>query len=554
MESRTAQLEALYYHSVEAEDEDTDELHCSGSAHSIDSDNAELSDGYKDEAGQGASLSTQGRGQKRKRKQSFELYTPDEEYAVRRKLDVRLVGFVAVLYALSFLDRSNIGNAQLAGLSRDLGISDAQFTALLRAFYITYILFEWMTLLYRMLPAHAYIASCVLSWGLIASMQALATGFWGMLICRLLLGTAEAAFGPGIPFYLSFFYRRHELAYRVGLFISAAPLASCFASSLAYAITRWGDTTTFQSWRLLFLVEGFPSVLVAVWAWWWIPDEPGTARWLNARERRVAEARVRQRDIGKSVHSHSKHAKRLDWGDVVSTLRDPKSYLTAGMFFSCNIAFSSMPVFEPMVVKSMGYSSTVAQGLSALPHLSAFFAVLIFSHLSDRHRSRSLFIIPVAILSMLGYVLLALAPSLHLAPLVKYICLFPITAGFFTAVTLTIVWTLDNQTSSSSKGTGVALLNVVGQMGPLVGTGLYPERDKPNYTPGHATCAAFMGAVAVLALLLRLVLARKDSAQRQTEYEMVRTSGAENNDDYDDNEHTGEREQTRSETRFEYIL
>ncbi|KAI7093784.1 hypothetical protein KC317_g19843, partial [Hortaea werneckii] len=47
---------------------------------------------------------------------SFELYTPDEEHRVRRKLDTHLVLFVAMLYMMSFLDRSNIGNAKIAGL------------------------------------------------------------------------------------------------------------------------------------------------------------------------------------------------------------------------------------------------------------------------------------------------------------------------------------------------------------------------------------------------------------------------------------------------------
>jgi hypothetical protein len=79
--------------------------------------------------------------------QSYELYTPDEDREVRKKLDRRLVGFMALLYCLSFLDRSNIGNARIAGLSKDLKLSSDQYEWLLWAFYITYILFEWMTLM-----------------------------------------------------------------------------------------------------------------------------------------------------------------------------------------------------------------------------------------------------------------------------------------------------------------------------------------------------------------------------------------------------------------------
>ena len=79
--------------------------------------------------------------------QSFELYTPDEEKAVVHKLDRRLVLFMALLYMLSFLDRSNIGNARIAGLAQDLKLTGPQYEWLLTAFYITYVAFEWMTLM-----------------------------------------------------------------------------------------------------------------------------------------------------------------------------------------------------------------------------------------------------------------------------------------------------------------------------------------------------------------------------------------------------------------------
>lgn len=169
--------------------------------------------------------------------QSFMLYTPDEERSVISKFDRRLVLFVAFLYMLSFLDRSNIGNARIAGLSEDLHLSSLQYEWLLRAFYITYILFEWMTLLWKVFPPHIYLSICVASWGLIASMQSVAFSFTSLLVLRAALGIGEAAF-VGVPFFMSFFYKRDELAFRTGLFISAAPLATSFASSLAWVITK----------------------------------------------------------------------------------------------------------------------------------------------------------------------------------------------------------------------------------------------------------------------------------------------------------------------------
>ncbi|KAF4625356.1 hypothetical protein G7Y89_g12811 [Cudoniella acicularis] len=239
--------------------------------------------------------------------QSYQLYTPDEEREVVKIFDKKLVLFVALLYMLSFLDRSSmlplhhskpplrildIGNAKIAGLDLDLDLDSNRYEWVITAFYIAYICFEWMSVLWKIIPAHIYVTAIVLSWGLIASLQSVATSFAGLLVLRVLLGIGEAGF-TGIPFYLSFFFKREELALRTGYFISAAPLATSFASTLAWAIIAIGKHSPIASWRLLFLLEGFPSVLVAVIAFYTIPDSPSTAPYLTRRQKRIARLRLR---------------------------------------------------------------------------------------------------------------------------------------------------------------------------------------------------------------------------------------------------------------------
>lgn len=446
--------------------------------------------------------------------QSFELYTPDEERAVRRKLDTHLVCFVAFLYCLSFLDRSNIGNAKIAGLNDDLHLSDRQYAWLLEAFYITYILFEWMTVMYQLVRPHIYIAICVCAWGVLASLQSLATSYAYLLVLRALLGVGEAAF-VGIPFYLTFFFRRDELAFRTGLFISAAPLATSFASSLAWAIMKMGDKIGIASWRLLFLIEGFPAVLVAVFCFYWLPDSPSTARWLTSRQRKIATMRLRKEtDSTSSTGKQStvpRHKKKFQWREVSKTMLDLKSWLAAFMFFFCNVAFSSMPVFLPSIINAMGFDRLSSQGLSAPPFLFAFVVVLLTAFLSDKYKSRSVPMMIHALLAMCGYLVLTIAGVTKLeSHAVRYLAVYPICAGFFSAVTIIITWTVNNQPSDEGKGTGIAVLNVVGQMGPLVGTRLYPDAEGPYYVKGMSICAGAMGMVIILAFALRLVLIREN--------------------------------------------
>lgn len=221
----------------------------------------------------------------------------------------------------------DIGNAKIAGLTEDLNIDSSQYEWLLTSFYCTYITFQWMTLLYGILPAHIHISLAALAWSLTACLQAFAGSFSFMLVLRAILGTGEAAFSPGIPFLLSFFFKREELAFRTGLFISAAPLATSFASSLAWLITKVANHVHISAWRVLFLVEGFPSIVVAILAWYQIPDTPDTARFLNQREKGIARRRLsKERKARKGTMSKKS---KLDWREIRDTLTDVKCCITA---------------------------------------------------------------------------------------------------------------------------------------------------------------------------------------------------------------------------------
>jgi len=398
----------------------------------------------------------------------------------------------------------DIGNAKIAGLDRDLDLDSNRYDWVLTAFYIAYIAFEWMSILWKIVPAHIYVTAIVLSWGIIASLQSIATSFAGLLVLRTLLGIGEAGF-TGIPFYLSLFFKGEELALRTGFFISAAPLATSFASTLAYFIIKMGKYLPIASWRLLFLIEGFPSVLIAVYAWYIIPDSPDTASYLTKREKTVARLRLRKQKDPNASESNGLNRK-----EMLSTILDPKSYLTAFMFFFTNMAFSSLPVFLPTIIHEMGHTVLISQALSAPPYLLSFFIVILTAYLSDRMRNRSYFVIFHALLSASGYAFLALAGHFGLGAWWRYAGIYPAAIGFFSVITIIITWTINNQESESKQGTGFAILQLIGQCGPLVGTRLYPETDAPLYVSGMASCAVAMVFVACLSVGLRLYLARKN--------------------------------------------
>lgn len=138
---------------------------------------------------------------------------------------------------------------------------------------------------------------------------------------RFLMGVFEAGFGPGIPYLLSFFYLRHELGLRAGMFLSAAPLATCFSGALAYGITS--GHVSIANWRLLFLVEGLPTICMTPIAFFFMPDTPQQARFLNTDEKKLAVARgVRQTGSERKIGN-------INLADLGKTVLDLKAWLTA---------------------------------------------------------------------------------------------------------------------------------------------------------------------------------------------------------------------------------
>ncbi|MCJ1310106.1 hypothetical protein MMC25_003767 [Agyrium rufum] len=425
-------------------------------------------------------------------------HDPAAEREVVRKMDWRIPPLVAALYLLSFLDRSNIGNAKIAGMSKDLDLVGNRYQWLLNIFYISYIVFEFLCMMWKIVPPHIWAAFVVFGWGLVAACQAATVTWAGEMACRFFLGAFEAGFGPGIPYLLSFFYLRHEVGLRIGFFLSAAPFATMFSGALAYGITS--GHSKLANWRLLFLVEGLPTMVMAVIVFFYLPDAPEKAKFLTAEEKLIAKARgVRQ--VGKT-----ERIGHIVWSDVVAALMDPKNWLTALMYFSCNVSFSSLPVFLPTILNDMGFSSIDAQGLTAPPYFVAFLLTIFSTYVADRTQQRGLTIFVLSCIGGIGYILLAATESVG----ARYFGVFLAAMGVFPCIANILPWVLNNQGSDTRRGIGIVMLNTIGQCGPLLGTNVFPESESPRYVKGQAICAAFIFFNGFLALALRALLVREN--------------------------------------------
>lgn len=158
-----------------------------------------------------------------------------DPWRLKAKIDWRVVPVVTLLYLLSFLDRSNVGNARIEGLTTSIHITGDQYLTGLTLYFIGYVLFEvpFNIVLKRSTPKLC-LPTFTIIWGIVATLQGIIVNEAGYFAVRFFLGLTECGLFPGVLWYLSMWYTREERQTRVALFFSAASLAGAFGGILAW--------------------------------------------------------------------------------------------------------------------------------------------------------------------------------------------------------------------------------------------------------------------------------------------------------------------------------
>ncbi|CAF4746061.1 unnamed protein product [Rotaria sp. Silwood1] len=301
----------------------------------------------------------------------------ETEKILKRKLDFHLLPLLSITYLLSYLDRSNIANAKLGGLAEDTHLTSEQYQWSLSIFFFGYVFFEVPSniILRRWRPSR-WIGLIMLAWGTVAVSLAAVKNFAGLLVCRFLLGTFEAGLFPGLIYFMSLWYPRKEQAIRLGFFWSFSALAGAFGGLLAFGIGHI-KSSTLSAWQLIFIIEGIPTIVVAICCFFFLPDSPERARFLSNKEREIEICRISQ-DAGASIN-HS-----FSWSQVWSVFTDWKTYIYSIIYITGTIPLQAVTLFLPSIIKGMGKWTIVQTQLMTIPpYICAFIAIIIVSRSSD---------------------------------------------------------------------------------------------------------------------------------------------------------------------------
>lgn len=435
-----------------------------------------------------------------------------DEKKLNWKIDLWVVPAFCLLYFLSFLDRVNISNARLYGLSEDLGLTGNQFNVALTIFFVPYIFFELASnYMIKIISPHIWLSCSILLFGGISIGMGFAKNYGQLLACRFLIGMTEASTFPAIFYILSCYYTVKQAQKRYSIFFSSTCLAGGASGAIAYKIFDIDGVHGIAAWRWIFIVEGSFTAGLAILLYFILPDFPEQAKFLNDNERQYLKTKLEIWSGAKSGFEKSVPVKKFLEG-----LKDPLIWVTALAYFGFIIPAYGYAYFSPTIIASMNFNGgpVRANQLSIAPWLVAFAISISLAILSDYYKRRYPFVVGCIILSIVG---LAMVLGSKVAG-VRYAGCFLATSGLYTAMPILVCWTSVNTAGHTRKSIGIATQIGFGNIGGIISTFIFLVTDAPVFRKGLAVCISSCCFALLMSSLYLFMCYRSNQAKKLEKY------------------------------------
>ncbi|KAJ4363188.1 hypothetical protein N0V83_010308 [Neocucurbitaria cava] len=453
-------------------------------------------------------------------------YVPDSEVSstspsttalksAHRKVDKRLLGWYAFVYLIMRIHVSNISNTAIMNLEQGTGIkkqlgglSSSQWAWALSIFYYPYMFFEPLaTLLLKKFSPSVWMSRIMITWGIISMCQGATQNYSGILACRFFLGAAEAGFYPGVLYHLSFWYPTDRLPLRIAFFYACGMFSGTISGLLAYAISFMDGAGGLAGWRWLFILEGLPAVLCAVYTFFYLPNYPQTVEFLDEDEREAILA-----DLPKQAPTM--RAKTFDLGQIKTLFKSSTFVPFLMIWITHGIGGWGISFVLPTVIYELGISNTAISQVMTMPPFTLVFVILCGLAFFIHHKRLSPWIagLGVEMTQIICYILLITVKQ----PVAKYIFVMIATAAsqsFFA-----IIWPerIRAARGTTTAGLAIGLTNASCQLMGIVGPQIYQSKFGPTYRVSYI-CSIALLSTCLGAVLTSWFFVAKDDKRRTME-------------------------------------
>ncbi|WP_442838758.1 MFS transporter [Acinetobacter baumannii] len=375
--------------------------------------------------------------------------TSPDVLKIYRKIDLRILPFLLVCYLIAYLDRVNVGFAKLH-MQSDLGLSDAAYGLGAGIFFIGYAIFETPSnLLLTKIGARKTLSRVMLLWGTTTCCMFLVNNETSFYILRFLLGVFEAGFAPGMIYYLTLWYGRERLGKVMAITMLAGPIGSIIGSPLStWIMTEFAGIGGLKGWQWMFLIEGFPAIILGILALIILVDTPSQAKWLSDSEKKLHTSLV---VISENAHSSFR-----------SALKDPRIYLMGFGYFCLICGIYSMSFWLPTIIRENGIQDLMSIGfLSAIPYILAIIFMQLLGYTSDKYKERRWH---TSIPALIAAISLAISTIFTESLVASLIFISIGTALIWSAYT--VFWAIPAQyLHGTAAAGGIAVINTIGLLG-----------------------------------------------------------------------------------------
>jgi len=402
-----------------------------------------------------------------------------------RKRWYRIIPLAYITFSLAYIDRTNFGFAAAGGMAEDLGITGSMSSLLGSMFFLGYFFFQIPGTLYAANRSiRRLIFWSLILWGSLASATGLISNVNLLYAIRFLLGVVESAVWPAMIILLSRWFTRSERSKANTFLTLGNPTTIIWMSILSgYLIKSVG-------WRWMFIYEGLPSIVWAIFWWWLVDDRPKYAGWLTENEKYSLEEELKQEQQNiKPVRNY------------IEAFRSKMVILLCFQYAFWSIGVYGFIMWLPSIIKAAPDMSIVKTGwLAAVPYLFAVIGMFIASYYSDKTLHRKGFIWPflltgaIAFYSSyllgssnfwLSFVFLVIAGAVIYTPY----------APFFTALTEIL--------PENVAAGAIALINSCGALGSFVGS--YIAGYLNSATGGFGASYIFMAGSLFFSAVLTMI-------------------------------------------------
>jgi len=398
-----------------------------------------------------------------------------------------------LLYLVCFLDRANVGFAALS-MNQALGLTPAMFGFGGGVFFVGYIAFQVPSnMMMLRVGARGWIARVVVAWGIVSMASAFVVGPWSFYAMRLLLGVAEAGFFPGTLLYLNLWFPVRQRAVAIAAFMAAAPLSSAIGSPISGALMEMPRIAGLANWQWLYILEGFPAILLGLLTLRALTDTPEQAAWLSADE-----GTWLQNTLAAERADNQSHASTF--AAVLAVLRDPRVLALAVVYSGTSAGLYAIGFWAPLLIKQFGYSALTVGWLNALPGVVAVVGMLAWARHSDRTLERIWHVTLPCVLGCAGLIWAGYAQAVPAVILALAIASFGVNGS------KPPLWAMPAMfLSGAGAAAGIALINSLGNLGGFAGPMLigWLKQRMGSYAAGLDAVGAMMALSAVLMLAMK---------------------------------------------------